>query len=68
MSAKCRPLVGSSRRRTLPCQAIWVASFRRWRSPPDSVVRGWPRLKYLTSRGSASANRSRRCQAGNASA
>src|SRR5690606_20891009 len=25
---------------------MWVASFRRWRSPPESVVSGWPRATY----------------------
>ena len=28
-----------------PFSAMWVASLSRCRSPPDSVVSGWPRLR-----------------------
>ena len=45
-SAKCSPVVGSSRMYSVRPVAIFdssVASFTRWASPPDSVVAGWPR-------------------------
>src|SRR5665213_3038150 len=49
MSAKCSPVVGSSR-----TYSVWpvgflpssVASFTRCASPPDSCVLGWPSLTY----------------------
>ncbi|MDT4840474.1 hypothetical protein FQZ97_742990 [compost metagenome] len=56
MSSKCRPVVGSSNRNSVPLRAtIWrlavallaasarkPASFRRCASPPESVGTGWP--------------------------
>src|SRR5918993_519522 len=44
-SARWRPVVGSSRTYTPPFSAMWVASLSRCRSPPDSVVSGWPTLR-----------------------
>ena len=44
-SARCRPLVGSSNTSTSPASPMCVASFSRWRSPPESVVSGWPSLR-----------------------
>ncbi len=54
MSSKCRPVVGSSKRKKVPFFAAgWrgplaasarkPASFRRCASPPDKVGTGWPR-------------------------
>ena len=54
-SSKCRPVVGSSNRNSLPridgvssaaASARWPASFRRCASPPDSVGTGWPSFTY----------------------
>ncbi len=53
MSSKCRPVVGSSNRNSVPFRAAACcgpcaasarkpASFRRCASPPDSVGTGWP--------------------------
>ena len=28
---------------------IWAASLRRWRSPPDNVVSGWPQAQIAKS-------------------
>src|SRR5262249_38808637 len=49
MSAKCRPVVGSSRmyklclpRLSLPSSP---ASLTRWASPPERIVEGWPSLR-----------------------
>ena len=33
-------------RRGHPFSAMWVASLSRWRSRPDNVGRGWPRVMY----------------------
>jgi hypothetical protein len=44
-SAKCRPVVGSSRMYSVcpvPTFDSSVASLTRCASPPDSVVAGWP--------------------------
>jgi hypothetical protein len=38
----CRPVVGSSSMNTFAEPSSCTASFRRWRSPPDSVRSGWP--------------------------
>ena len=60
MSSKCRPVVGSSNRKSVPrvasdCRlevALFAAparkpaSFRRCDSPPDSVGTGWPSFTY----------------------
>ena len=46
MSAKCSPVVGSSRMysvRPVATLESSEASLMRWASPPDSVVAGWPR-------------------------
>jgi hypothetical protein len=47
MSAKCRPVVGSSRMYSVrPVSRLLSssASFTRCASPPDSVVAAWPSL------------------------
>ena len=59
MSSKCRPVVGSSNRNSVPLRracrlalalcaasARKPASFRRCASPPDSVGTGWPSFTY----------------------
>src|ERR1700687_1364275 len=43
-----------------PFSAMWVASLSRCRSPPDSVVSGWPRLREPSP---ASARAARRAEA-----
>lgn len=46
MSAKCRPVVGSSRMYSvLPVSRLdsSKASLTRWASPPERVVADWPR-------------------------
>ena len=54
-SSKCRPVVGSSNRNSLPridgvssaaASASSPASFSRCASPPDSVGTGWPSFTY----------------------
>ena len=49
MSWKCKPVVGSSKMKSVPAffaLAIWAANFSRWDSPPESVVRGCPSRTY----------------------
>ncbi len=47
MSSKCRPVVGSSKMKSVcrPSRLArrrWRESFSRWDSPPDRVLIGWP--------------------------
>ena len=46
MSSKCRPVVGSSKMKSVcrPSGAVrrWRESFSRWDSPPDMVLIGCP--------------------------
>ena len=45
ISWKWRPVVGSSKMKSVPvlvARAMWEASLRRWDSPPERVVTGWP--------------------------
>ena len=41
-SSMCSPVVGSSSTSTSLARSTSIASLIRWRSPPDSVVSGWP--------------------------
>ena len=48
MSAKCRPVVGSSkmyRARPIEGRPSSAASLTRWASPPERVVLDWPIVK-----------------------